>query len=112
MFKPMIILVLPFLLRKNFIGFAFRPFLIVKDDILKTDAVFMNHERIHFRQQLELLVVPFYLWYGIEYLIRRLQYQNHYTAYQNISFEREAYTHEKDLLYLKKRPFSRFLKYL
>lgn len=108
----MIILVLPFLLRKNFIGLSCWPFIILKDKALKADAVFMDHERIHLRQQLELLVLPFYLWYGIEYSIRLLQYQNRYIAYRNISFEREAYKHEKDLLYVKNRSFFRFLKYL
>lgn len=34
-----------------------------------------------------------------------LQYKNHYQAYRNISFEREAFTNKKDLDYLKKRSF-------
>jgi hypothetical protein len=69
----------------------------------------MNHERIHVYQQMELLILPFYLWYGIEFLIRRLS-QNHQIAYRNIVFEREAYACEINLGYLKKRrPFA-FLK--
>ncbi len=72
----------------------------------------MNHERIHLRQQIELLVVPFYVWYGLEFLLRLLQYRNRRKAYYNISFEREAYGNEKDLNYLKQRSFWNFLKYL
>lgn len=108
----MIVLVNRFLLRKKFVGIALWPFLILKDRALKADVVFMNHERIHLRQQLELLVLPFYLWYGIEYIMRLLQYRNRYTAYRNISFEREAYAKEETILYLQKRPFWRFLKYV
>jgi hypothetical protein len=72
----------------------------------------MNHERIHLRQQIELLVIPFFIWYSIEYLIRLLHYKNKRQAYLNISFEREAYENEKDLEYLNHRPFLMFLKYI
>lgn len=108
----MIVLVSPFLLRKKFTGIALWPFLLLKDSALKADAIFMNHERIHLRQQIELLVLPFYLWYGIEYAIRLVQYKNRYTAYRNISFEREAYEKEQDILYLKERPFLGFLRFM
>ncbi len=108
----MIILVSPFLLRKKFTGIALWPFLLLKDSALKADAIFMNHERIHLRQQIELLVLPFYLWYGIEYLVRLVQYQDRHKAYRNISFEREAYAKESDLFYLKDRPLWFFLKFI
>ncbi|PVW14326.1 hypothetical protein [Marixanthomonas spongiae] len=104
----MIVLVNRFLLRKKFAGVALWPFLIIKEPSLKADAVFMNHERIHLRQQAELLVLFFYLWYVIEYAIRLLQYRNYYAAYRNISFEREAYAKEEVILYLQKRPFWGF----
>lgn len=34
------------------------------------NKVVLNHERIHTRQQIEMLVLPFYLWYIVEWLIR------------------------------------------
>ena len=108
----MIVLTSPFLLRKKFTGIALWPFLLLKDSALKADAIFMNHERIHLRQQIELLVLPFYLWYGIEYLVRLVQYQDRYKAYRNISFEREAYAKEQDILYLKNRPLWVFLRFM
>jgi len=61
---------------------------------------------------MELLSVLFYLWYGVEYLFRLIQYKNQYVAYQNISFEREAYANEKDLQYIQRRSFWKFLRYL
>lgn len=76
------------------------------------DKFVVNHERIHTRQQMELLFIPFYLLYILEWLIRLLQYRNHRQAYLNISFEREAYSHGNDLEYLKNRKKYAWLKYL
>jgi hypothetical protein len=108
----MIVLVNSFFLRKNFTGIVIWPFVIVRNKRLKEDPVFMNHERIHLRQQLEMLVIPFYIWYVMEYTIRLIKYKNSYDAYKYLSFEREAYAHEKDLDYLKKRSFWGFRNYI
>ncbi|MCG2420356.1 hypothetical protein K8089_15125 [Aequorivita sp. F47161] len=108
----MILLIRPKLFRKNFSGITLWPFVILKHHALKEDVVFINHESIHLRQQAELLLVFFYLWYGIEFLVRWFQYKNQYQAYRNISFEREAYNHEQNFEYLKNRKFLRFLKFL
>ncbi|NQY05336.1 MAG: hypothetical protein HRT68_03785 [Flavobacteriaceae bacterium] len=97
---------------KQFLGLTLWPFVILKRDDLKDDEVLVNHENIHLRQQLELLVLPFYFWYSLEYLIRLIQYRDAYKAYRNISFEREAYAMEYDLAYTKKRPIWSFMKYL
>jgi hypothetical protein len=35
------------------------PFVIVGDALDKENSVLVNHEKIHIRQQLELLVLPF-----------------------------------------------------
>jgi hypothetical protein len=71
----------------------------------------VNHEGIHLRQQLELLIVPFYIIYGLEFVFRLIAYKNWKEAYQNISFEREAYKNEKDLDFLKTRPLFGFMRY-
>jgi len=75
-------------------------------------AKIQRHEGIHTRQMIELLFVFFYLWYGIEWLVRFIQYRNAHTAYRNISFEREAYDNELDIDYLKNRKFYAFIRYL
>ncbi len=108
----MIVCVIPRLLPKKISGLALWPLLIVRDRNKKHNEVFINHERIHFRQQLELLVVPFYFLYIIEFFIRRIQYPNWNEAYRNISFEREAYANEKDLDYLERRSLYKSLCYL
>ena len=107
----MILIVFKYLTPRGFRGLTFYPFVFLADKDDKLNEVFINHEKIHIRQQLELLIVPFYLWYFIEYLIRLLQFRNRKKAYLNISFEREAYANEKDLEYLKSRSFWRFWRY-
>lgn len=82
-------------------GMAIFPFILLKSESFKKDAEIINHEKIHLRQQLELLVFPFYFLYFFNYLINLFKYKNHDLAYQNIIFEKEAYDHETDLDYLK-----------
>lgn len=108
----MIVLVVKYLTPKGFRGITIFPFIFLTDNKDREDIVIMNHEMIHIRQQLEMLVVPFFIWYGIEYLVRLIQFKNRSVAYRNISFEREAYANEKDMIYLKKRSFWTFLKYI
>ncbi len=72
----------------------------------------INHELIHSRQQVEMLWIFFYLWYGVEWLIKLMIYRRSHLAYHNISFEREAYQNQHDLRYLRnRRPFA-FIHYL
>lgn len=91
-------------------GMALFPFILVRRP--NPSPVLLNHERIHLRQQAELGVLPFYVWYVVEYLIRRFQYAGHYAAYRNISFEREAFANEANLNYLKQRRWFAFRKYV
>lgn len=76
------------------------------------DEIDINHERIHTRQMMEMLYIPFYIWYGIEYLIRRLKLKSKSSAYRLIGFEREAYVFEKDLKYLDKRRHYAWFKFI
>ena len=70
----------------------------------------VNHESIHWQQQMEMLIIFFYLWYFIEWIIRL--FTNFGNAYRSISFEREAYANDTNKEYLKTRkPFS-WLKYI
>lgn len=108
----MLFIVNKHILRKGFVGITLWPFIVMKHKGLREDAVFINHESIHLRQQLELLILPFFVWYGLEYLVRLIQYKNRYTAYRNISFEREAYSNEENLAYLKGKKFWSFIRFL
>lgn len=107
----MILIVFKYFTPKGFRGLTFYPFVFLADEDDKLNEIFINHEKIHIRQQLELLIVPFYIWYFTEYLFRLIQFRDKKKAYYAISFEREAYANEKDLNYLKQRFFWNFLKY-
>ena len=72
----------------------------------------MNHEFIHFRQQIELLILPFYIYYLLNYLINLIRFQNHFQAYRNILFEREAYENDSNLSYLSERRFAAWTSYM
>ncbi len=97
---------------KKYVGIALWPFVIARDVSKQRDKIFVNHECIHLQQQAELLVIPFYFWYGVEFLIRWIQYKNAYLAYRNISFEREAYALERSFYYLKSRKMWSFTRFL
>lgn len=101
-----------YLVPKGYSGLTIFPFVFLKHKGLKWNEIFINHEKIHLKQQIEMLILPFYLFYVIEFLIRLFQYKNWHKAYRNISFEREAYQNESNLQYLKQRKFWAFLKYL
>lgn len=88
--------------RQRISGIALFPFVVVDPD-LSDDEELINHERIHVRQQLELLVIPFYIWYLIEFYTK---------GYRNVSFEKEAYANHSNLDYLKKRKWFNFINYM
>ena len=79
---------------KGFSAMTFWPFIFTRENM---DAETLKHEKKHGKQQLLLLIIPFYLIYLIEYLIK---------GYDNISFEREAYDQESKVGFLS------FLKYM
>jgi hypothetical protein len=108
----MFVIVSRYLIPKGFRGITLFPFIIVSDKDLRQDMMTVNHEKIHIRQQLELLIVLFFIWYGIEFLFRWIIYRDKNKAYKNLSFEREAYANEKDLSYLRQRSFWKFLRYI
>ena len=62
-----------------------------------------NHEHIHAVQQKELLYVPFFIWYVLEWLVLLVKYRDWMEAYHHIRFEEEAYRHQDDLQYLQHR---------
>lgn len=86
--------------------------LLVHPDF-EPDEDLLNHERIHTIQMKELIFIGFYLIYLSEFILRLTQclfaksksgkISKWQRAYRSISFEREAYSHWKELTYLEKR---------
>src|SRR5690554_8202319 len=92
----MFLIISKFCVPKGFSGITVFPFVFVRDRFCAESTSFINHEKIHLRQQLELLIVPFFIWYFVEFFIRWIQFKNKKQAYRNISFEREAYANRSE----------------
>ena len=71
-----------------------------------------RHEHIHTLQQREMLFVPFFLWYLLEWLLRLLVCRSSRRAYYAISFEREAYANESFPDYPRRRRRFAWFRYL
>lgn len=101
----------------------------------KIDDVLIMHESIHTRQLIEVMIASvlislifviggqwwlgalftffsYYIWYGIEYVIRLIGSGNKINAYRNMAFEKEAYKNEGNMLYLNIRRLFNFLEYM
>lgn len=112
----------------SFVALTMYPILFVNGKYLPLSERTIRHEDIHVRQQLEINIpaililllfgfgwysllgyTTFYAWYVCEWIIRLFMKGN---AYRNISFEREAYTNDWDIGYLKGRKLFSWIKYL
>lgn len=72
----------------------------------------MNHELIHLRQQLEMLLVFFYLFCFFEWVLYRcIKRKTVLQSYFLYSAEQEAYQNMTDSHYLQRRPFLRMFFY-
>lgn len=83
---------------------ALWPFVIFRNREASEDLGIINHERIHHRQQIELLIFPYYFWYFIEYWTAMFRNGfRHFDAYMSVSFEQEAYAAQNIPDYLSHR---------
>lgn len=106
------ILISKHIVPNGFVGVTLFPFIFLKNKKLKENKTLINHEKIHIKQQAELLLIFFYIFYILEWILKFLRHKNRYLAYKNISFEREAYQNENNFNYIKNRKFWAFIKYL
>ena len=93
-------------LRKDYYAICLFGFVL---SVRPLSATELNHELIHAAQQKELLYIPFFIWYFIEWLILYFKYRNWEKAYFHIRFEKEAYHNESDLDYLNHRKHFPYL---
>lgn len=87
-------------LPKNIAAITLAPFGIYCKEEYLTNERLLNHEKIHWEQQKELLIIPFYIIYLAEFLVKSITTDN---GYMNISFEKEAYANGDNLKYLETR---------
>lgn len=96
---------------KRFSAFTIYPFIFIKKDTDKINHILINHEKIHLKQQIELLIIFFFIAYFLEFICNYIRFKSIMKAYRNISFEKEAYQNDANLNYLKTRKRYSFLKY-
>jgi len=77
----------------------------------------IRHEMIHTMQAKEMLILPYYLWYFLEWLVKLLvvvitRRKGDNVAYKSISFEQEAYYNSENLNYGKERKWYGWIKYV
>ena len=86
------------------------------------DKKLINHEKIHYHQQRELLFLPSWFVHGILYCWvfvnilfgKQFKYKRDtkcLTSYRNHPWELEAYDNDDNLDYLKQRKFLAWIKY-
>jgi hypothetical protein len=84
------------------------PFIVSRE---KLDEKTLNHESIHFRQQIELFIIFFYILYIFDWIKGLIKYRSASSAYYRIRFEQEAYQNENNKFYLltrKRNSWKRF----
>ena len=82
-------------------GITLFPFIVVNAKY-ETETM-IRHERIHLVQQMELLVIGFYLLYLYDWVKHLVTTWKPYEAYKTIRFEKEAYDKQDDVAYLDNR---------
>ncbi|MEG2228453.1 MAG: hypothetical protein RRY39_08170 [Odoribacter sp.] len=76
----------------------------------KITEIMIRHEIIHTVQMKEMLYILFYAWYIVEWIVRL--FEDRKTAYNKISFEKEAYSNELHIHYLENRKRYAWVRYL
>jgi hypothetical protein len=121
--KLLVIKIAPRLVPRGYVGFSFLFFIFVREQRHLDNKRLINHEKIHFYQQVEMLFIFQWIAYGLSYIInvflitigRKDILPKHYwrdltvhkKAYRNNIFELEAIDMDDDLDYLnKRRPYA------
>lgn len=95
---------------RSTIGITLAPFGIYIDENHMLNKRIITHERIHWRQQMEMYIIFFYIWYFLEWLIKF--FSKGTEAYYCISFEREAHINDNEECYYIYRENFAWFKYL
>ena len=93
----------------NVYAITIYPFIFIRDE---GNERTLNHERIHLKQQAELLLIPFYLLYVGFWLFNLLKYRDSQKAYFEIPFEREAYQNDSNWVYTLNRKKFAWVNYI
>lgn len=121
---------------KGFQAITILPFIFARKSAKWLKDYALNHESIHLRQQLEVLILSafiialliclfdlswwwmlvsllvYYAWYGTEWLVRLAIYKDKNKAYCNIAVEQEAYNNQYDFTYLDNRKAFAWVRFI
>ena len=80
-------------------------------------SITLNHEKIHMSQSHDFNIgfcgyFLFYLFYGLEWLLKLPFFVAGYRIYRSLSFEQEAYKNESNKEYLEQRKRFAWVKYI
>ena len=89
---------------------AINPGVIFTRDMRLLSDNTMRHEAIHTLQAREMLYIPYYLLYGLEFLVKSCICRSFDTGYRSVSFEQEAYRNSQNLNYRQERKRFAFAK--
>jgi hypothetical protein len=89
----------------NFKAITLWPFIFAKEHLTDVDIC---HEKTHGKQQLECLIIGFYVLYILFWIYSMVKVRN----YKVIPFEAEAYFNEHNIFYYKFRKYFAWLKYI
>lgn len=91
---------------------TFYPFIFMRPDTRSHESL-LQHEQIHIKQQLELLIIGAWMLYGIEYFYARyIKKLDKRQAYYYTALEQEAHRNSKVPNYLKQRKSYAVLRYV
>lgn len=99
--------------RKGFMAIVILIWMVIREEYRDKLPWWADiHENIHLQQEIEMLFVIFYLWYGIEFLLKLVVTWDSKMAYDSVSFEQEAYKNQLERAYLERRRHYAWLKYV
>ena len=90
MIKPIVLYNKSFLKRLRINGICLWPFIIFSEPRDHCSERLMRHELEHFYQAKRYLVLPFYVLYGLRWLVNLVKYRDTFLAYYRIGFEVQA----------------------
>lgn len=99
---------------KNITGITIIPFILIRKKLkyYKKYKV-LNHNKIHFLQKLETLIIGFYIIWAVNFIINLVIYKLDFKkSIRNICFERECFNNNKNLIYLDNRKSYIWIKLL
>jgi hypothetical protein len=98
------------LLGEDLAGVTIFPYIFTKNK--DTDKNIINHEKIHYEQYKETLIIGFPIILLLNLFFNLIRYQKMNKAYRMLLFEREAYENMNNFDYLKYRRRYAWLKYM